>query len=74
MNENKRPPEPPRVTVAQAIVILVMLVLGYIALENGRSLILLLTAMAIAAFVLNRLLALILWWAGDNTQHNDDEQ
>jgi high-affinity Fe2+/Pb2+ permease len=57
------PEDPPRLTVAQAIVIGLLLVMGFIALENGLSLVFLLLTMLTAAFILNRLFQVILWWA-----------
>ena len=60
------PQDPPRLTVAQAIVIALLLVMGFIALENGLSLVFLLLTMLVAAFILNRLLQVILWWATRN--------
>lgn len=71
MNDHgpRRPSEPPRVTVGQALTIAALLVVGFIALENGMSLVFLVLVMGAAAFVLNRLFALVLRWA---TRHDDE--
>ncbi len=69
-DDKRNPQEPPRVNVGQAITIAVLLVVGYLALENGFSLVFLVLVMGVAAFVLNRLFALVLWWA---TRHDDTQ-
>jgi hypothetical protein len=68
MSDKKKTSDPPRVTVAQAITIAVLLIAGFFALENGLSLVFLVLAMGTAAFVLNRLFALVLWWATRNDE------
>jgi hypothetical protein len=54
--------DPPRLTIGQALMIGLILLLGYAMLENGQSLVVLVIAMGAVALVLNRLLALILRW------------
>lgn len=75
---NRKTDDPPRLTIAQAIVIGVILVLGLFWLEDTFSLVFLLGAMGLAAFVLNRLFQVVLHLATgqdakDNPQQEDDE-
>jgi hypothetical protein len=70
-DEQHQPQDPPRVTVAQAITIAALLVMGFLALENGMSLVFLVLVMGTAAFLLNRLFAFVLWWATRNEDNSN---
>lgn len=66
------PSQPPRLTVGQALVIGIILVIGFFAIRNGQALIVLVVAMGFAAWILNRLFALILRWTNSNTPEHPE--
>jgi len=65
--------EPPRVTVAQALMIGGVLLIGFILIPNRLSLVLLLLALGGFGFVLNRLFNLVIGWVErrDNRKNNE---
>lgn len=60
-NPETKHTQPPRLTVGQALVIFLILIIGFFSLHNGQVLIVLVIAMGITAFILNRLFQFILY-------------
>lgn len=64
---------PPRPTIGQVLAIVLILLIGFVAIPDRFSLIILVVAMGIAALLLNALLHAILRWLAPPESETHDE-